>query len=85
MLFLSWLINACDSVVVIARDLKTILQSLSSSYTIALECFLLLWNAFETSFHILFFYCRWNVDQVFSQFYLLDEGEKFQSILEFFS
>ena len=78
-ILLSWLIIVCGTVVIsdiwtifeIGKDLKTkvFLQSLlSSSYAIALERFQFLRCGFENSFHVLVFYCRRNVHQVFSQF-----------------
>ena len=55
----------------IGKDLKTkiFLHSLSSSYAIALERFQLLQNGFENLFQVLDFYCRRNVQQVFSQLF----------------
>ena len=76
-ILLSWLIIACGTVVIsdrwtileITKDLKTLtfLQLLIFSYAIALEHFQFLRYGFQNSFHVLVFYCRRNVHEVFSQ------------------
>ena len=81
-IFLSWLIIACATVLIsdrwaiseIFKDLKTktfpsIIKFLIRQILRTLSVFAIwLWK----SFHVLVFYCRRNVNQVFSQFFSLD-------------
>ena len=77
----SWLIIACGTAVIsdtwtlleIAKDLKTktfpSIVTFLIRYSYSLQYLL---YGFENSFHVLVFYCRRNVHQVFPQFLSLD-------------